>query len=187
MNIHQAAQARPEYVVISFGFLHFHYSKIENHADLAACTAVLASAECHWGQCEQEVFIAAVIINPFYKILPFKKIPLTTHTGLVVLFRHLWSCFFNSDAPLDLYTDLEDYMSGSCDFMHIDVYKFALLSHAEKEGIAVDPINIWDGLSHPGSPLRPLHSIALCLLSIYPNSASCKHLFSVFGTILMKW
>ncbi|KAG2145420.1 uncharacterized protein EDB93DRAFT_1287455 [Suillus bovinus] len=89
--------------------------------------------------------------------------------------------------PLDLYTDLEDYMSGSHDFAHIDVYKFALLSRAEKEGIAVDPINIWDRLSHPGSPLRPLHSIALHLLSICPNSASCERLFSVFGAILMKW
>jgi hypothetical protein len=133
MNVHQAAQARPEHVVISFGFLHFHYSKIENHTDLAACTAVLASAERRWGQCDQEVFIAAVIINPFYKILPFQKIPLTTCAGLAALFGRLWSRFYNSDAPLDLYTDLEDYMSGSHDFAHIDVYKFALLSHAEKE------------------------------------------------------
>lgn len=55
------------------------------------------------------------------------------------------------------------------------------------QGIPVDPIDIWDGLSHPGSPLRPLHSIALHLLSICPNSASCKRLFSVFGAILTKW
>ncbi|KAG2158740.1 uncharacterized protein EDB93DRAFT_1245973 [Suillus bovinus] len=134
------------------------------------CTAVLASAERCWGQCDQEVFIAAVIVNPFYKILPFKKIPLTYMWGL----RHF------SDY-------LEDYMSGSHDFAHIDVYKFALLSRADKEGIAVDPINIWDGLSHPGSLLRPLHSIALRLLSICPNSASYERLFSVFGAILMKW
>jgi len=50
-----------------------------------------------------------------------------------VLFGHLWSRFYSSDAPLDLYTDLEDYMSGSCDFTHIDIYKVALLSRAEKE------------------------------------------------------
>ncbi|KAG2116714.1 uncharacterized protein F5147DRAFT_649153 [Suillus discolor] len=77
-NIHQAAQARPENIVISFGFLHFRYSKIENSADLTARTAVLASAERRWGQCDQEVFIAAVIVNPFYKVLLFQKIPLTT-------------------------------------------------------------------------------------------------------------
>src|SRR5258708_6979980 len=71
MNIHQVAQARPEHIVVSFGFLHFCYSKIENATDLAAHTAVLASAEHHWGQCNQEVFIAAVTVNPFYKISPF--------------------------------------------------------------------------------------------------------------------
>jgi hypothetical protein len=48
-------------------------------------------------------------------------------------FGRLWSCFYDLDAPLDLYTDLEDYMNGSWDFAHIDVYKFALLFHAEKE------------------------------------------------------
>jgi hypothetical protein len=71
--------------VISFGFLHFRYSKIENKTDLAACTAVLASAECRWGQCDQEVFIAAVIVNPFYKISPLQKIPLTICAGLAAL------------------------------------------------------------------------------------------------------
>ncbi|KAG2344667.1 hypothetical protein BDR05DRAFT_860971, partial [Suillus weaverae] len=93
--------------------------------------------------------------------------------------------FYSSDAPLDLYTDLEDYLSGSRDFANIDIYKVVLLSCTEKE--VFDPIDIWAGLSHPGSPLRPLHSIAQHLLSICPNSASCECLFSVFGAILMKW
>ncbi|KAG2354667.1 hypothetical protein BDR07DRAFT_1494271 [Suillus spraguei] len=69
----------------------------------------------------------------------------------------------------------------------LDIYKVALLSRAEREGTAVDPIDIWAGVSHPSSPLRPLHSIAQPLLSICPNSASCKHLFSMFGAILTKW
>lgn len=51
----------------------------------------------------------------------------------MALFERLWSCFFNLDAPLDLHTDLEDYISGSCDFVHIDVYKFVLLSRAKKK------------------------------------------------------
>ncbi|KAG1745016.1 uncharacterized protein EDB91DRAFT_1011904, partial [Suillus paluster] len=50
-----------------------------------------------------------------------------------------------------------------------------------------DPINIWTGLSHPGSARRPLHTITQRLLSICLNSASCKHLFSMFGMILTKW
>ncbi|KAG1724135.1 hypothetical protein EDB19DRAFT_1915704 [Suillus lakei] len=170
-NIHQAAQVRPEHIVILFGFLHFHYSKIENAADLAARTAVLASAEHYWGQCNQEVFIAACHCQSLLQ--DFTMLKDTPHNI--------------SDAPLDLYMELEDYMSGSCDFVHVDIYKYALLSHAKMEGTAVDPIDIWAGLSYPGSPLRPLHSIALRLLSICPNSTSCERLFSIFGAILTKW
>ncbi|KAG2116713.1 uncharacterized protein F5147DRAFT_769074 [Suillus discolor] len=81
--------------------------------------------------------------------------------------------------------DLEDYLSGSRDFAHIDIYKVALLSRAKREGTAVDPIDIWAGLSHPGSPLRPLHSIAQCLLSICPNSASCEQTLTLIAELKM--
>ncbi|KAG1719464.1 uncharacterized protein EDB91DRAFT_1065639 [Suillus paluster] len=104
-NVHQAAQARPENVAISFGFLHFCYSKIDNSTDLAARTAVLASVERRWEQCDQEVFIAAIIVNPFYKVSPFRNVPLTTCAGLATLFARLWRRFYNTnDIPLDLYS-----------------------------------------------------------------------------------
>ncbi|KAG0707177.1 ribonuclease H-like domain-containing protein, partial [Suillus ampliporus] len=187
-NVHQAAQARPENVAISFGFLHFRYSKIDDNTDLAARTAVLASVERRWGQCDQEVFIAAIIVNPFYKVSPFRKVPLTTRAGLATLFARLWHRFYNTnDIPLDLYTDLDDYLNSSHDFAYMDNYKLSLLYRAEKEGVSVDPIDIWTGLSHPGSARRPLHTIAQRLLSICPNSASCERLFSMFGAILTKW
>ncbi|KAG1893565.1 uncharacterized protein F5891DRAFT_962744 [Suillus fuscotomentosus] len=187
-NVHQAAQARPENVAISFGFLHFRYSKIDNDTDLAARMAVLASIERRWGQCDQEVFIAAIIVNPFYKVSPFQNVPLTTRAGLATLFARLWRRFYNTnDIPLDLYTDLDDYLNSSHDFAFMDNYKLSLLYRAEKEGVSVDPIDIWTGLSHPGSARRPLHTIAQRLLSICPNSASCERLFSMFGAILTKW
>ncbi|KAG2360241.1 ribonuclease H-like domain-containing protein, partial [Suillus spraguei] len=187
-NVHQAAQARPENVAISFGFLHFHYSKIDNDTDLAAHTAVLASIKRCWEQCNLEVFIAAIIMNPFYKVSPFQNVPLTTRAGLATLFACLWHHFYNTnDVPLNLYMDLDDYLNSSHDFTYMDNYKLSLLYRAEKEGVSVDPIDIWTGLSHPGSARQPLHTIAQCLLSICPNSASCECLFSMFGAILTKW
>ncbi|KAG1727090.1 uncharacterized protein EDB91DRAFT_1061303, partial [Suillus paluster] len=41
--------------------------------------------------------------------------------------------------------------------------------------------------SHHNSEIKPLQKIAQQILSIYPNSASCEHLFSIFGAILTKW
>lgn len=44
-NVHQATHARPEHVVISFGFLYFRYSKLNDEIDAPAWVAVLDSAE----------------------------------------------------------------------------------------------------------------------------------------------
>lgn len=130
-NVHQAAHARPEHVVISFGFLYFRYSKLNDETDAPARMAVLESAERRWARCDQEVFIAAVISNPFYGVAPFRKIFLTTRAGLAALFGRLWLRFYEEDAPVELLTDLEHYLTSSGDFAHMNMYKNSLLARAE--------------------------------------------------------
>jgi len=66
-NMHQAAHAQPEHIVISFEFLFFWYSKLMDGPDAPVHMAVLESAEHRWANCDQEVFIAAVIANPFHQ------------------------------------------------------------------------------------------------------------------------
>ena len=44
-NVHQAAHARPQHIVISFGFLYFWYLKLNDETDAPAWMAVLKSAE----------------------------------------------------------------------------------------------------------------------------------------------
>ncbi|KAG1730369.1 uncharacterized protein EDB91DRAFT_1002670, partial [Suillus paluster] len=161
-----------------------------------AHTAVLASIECRWEQCDQEVFIAAIIVNPFYKVSPFRNVPLTTCAGLATLFACLWRRFYNTnDIPLDLYTDLDDYLNSSHDFAYMDNYKLSLLYRAEKEKTLLTVLRVFRSIqSIYGQDCHILvqhvdllHTIAQRLLSICPNSASCEHLFSMFGAILMKW
>ncbi|KIJ19530.1 hypothetical protein PAXINDRAFT_68982, partial [Paxillus involutus ATCC 200175] len=150
--------------------------------------AILESAERHWSRCDQEVFIAAVIINPFYRVAPFNNISLTTRAGLAALFTRLWLRFYGGDdVPVELLTDLEWYLDSSGNFAYMDLYKNSLLARADITCTPVDALDVWSASFHPGSEPRPLHKIARCLLSICPNSASCEHLFSVFGGILMKW
>ncbi|KAG1722170.1 uncharacterized protein EDB91DRAFT_1064023, partial [Suillus paluster] len=55
------------------------------------------------------------------------------------------------------------------------------------QGTSVDPLDIWDGFLHSSSEIKPLQKIAQQILSICPNSASCKRLFSIFSAILTKW
>ncbi|KAI9570854.1 hypothetical protein HD554DRAFT_1997131, partial [Boletus coccyginus] len=163
-----------EHIVILFGFLYFWYSKLNNETDAPARMAVLESAKHQWTCCDQEVFIAAIISNPFYGVTPFRKIFLTTHAGLAALFGCLWLRFYEKDAPVELLTDLEHYLTSFRDFTHMNMYKNSLLARVEATGKPIDALDVWNASSHPGSKPRPLHQIACRLLSICPNSASCE-------------
>lgn len=134
-NIHQAAHSKPEHIPISFGFLYYRYSKIGDDTDLVARNAVLESAERRWAQVDQEVFIAAVIVNPLYKNKPFGNIPLTTRAGLMSLFSRLWKRFYGGMAPLELFTDLDNYLRSSPEFQPLDIYTEILVSHAKQQVI----------------------------------------------------
>ncbi|KIK93677.1 hypothetical protein PAXRUDRAFT_144559, partial [Paxillus rubicundulus Ve08.2h10] len=186
-HIHQAAHAWPKHIVISFGFLYFQYSKLSDDIDSTARTAVLNNAKCCWSRCDQEVFIATVIINPFYRVALFNNISLTTRASLAALFTRLRLRFYGENVPVELLTDLELYLASSGDFAYMDMYKNSLLAHAKITHTPVNTLDVWSASSHPGSKPRPLHKIACCLLSICPNSASSEHLFSIFGGILTKW
>ncbi|KAG2041579.1 hypothetical protein BDR03DRAFT_979518 [Suillus americanus] len=170
MNIHQAAHSKPEHIPISFGFLYYHYSIIGDESDLVAQNAVLESAEHRWAQVDQEVFIAAVIVNPLYKDKPFSNIPLTIRAGLMFLFSRLWTCFYGGTPPLELFTDLDNYLKSSPEFQPLDIYTQILVSRANDQGTPVDPLDIWDGFSHSNSEIKPLQKIA-----------------HIFGAILTKW
>ena len=156
-NMHQAAHAQPEHIVISFRFLYFRYSKLMDELDAPTCMAVLESTEHWWANCDQEVFITAVIANPFYKVALFSKIPLTTHAGLVALFGCLWLCFYNQPAPLNLFTNLESYLASSGEFAYMEMYKNSVLAHTEA---TVSVVVVWC-LSFPnifaGSALLLMH------------------------------
>ncbi|KAG2033154.1 hypothetical protein BDR03DRAFT_1014523 [Suillus americanus] len=170
-NIHQAAHLKPEHIPISFGCLYYRYSRIGDESDLVARNAVLESAERRWAQVDQEVFIATVIVNPLYKDKPFSNIPLTTCAGLMSLFSHLWTRFYGVTPPLELFTDLDNYIfESSPEFQPLDIYTRILVSCANDQGTPVDPLDIWDGFSHSNSEIKPLQKIA-----------------HIFGAILTKW
>ncbi|KAG1752181.1 hypothetical protein EDB19DRAFT_1627844, partial [Suillus lakei] len=132
-NVHQAAHSKPEHIPISFGFLYYRYSKVGDEFDLVARNAVLESAERRWAQVDQEVFIAAVIVDPLYKDKPFKNIPLTTRAGLMSLFSCLWTRFYGGVPPLELFTDLDNYLKSSPEFQPLDIYTQILVSRAKDQ------------------------------------------------------
>lgn len=152
-NIHQAAHLKPEHIPISFGFLYYHYSKVGDESDLVARNAVLESAECHWAQIDQEVLIAAVIVDPLYKDKPFKNIPLTTRAGLMSLFSRLWTCFYGSVPPLKLFTDLNNYLKSSPKFQPLNIYTQILVSRTKDQEIYLLDSELYSSISNLFLPI----------------------------------
>ena len=58
--------------------------------DLVGRDAILDSIELRWHKSEQELFIVAVIVNPFYRNRQFARLPIFNNAGICVLFVRMW-------------------------------------------------------------------------------------------------
>ncbi|KAF8491218.1 hypothetical protein F5888DRAFT_1581643, partial [Russula emetica] len=65
-NIAQSAHCRLDQVLLMFGLLVMKYTdlKLREPNDATACDAILNSLEMRWANADQDVFIAAVLLNP---------------------------------------------------------------------------------------------------------------------------
>ncbi|KAI0762362.1 hypothetical protein C8Q74DRAFT_1206355, partial [Fomes fomentarius] len=73
-NISQSSSHRPDQVVITFTFLFKYFKGLTPPEDLPIRTAVTKSLEKRWSKADQDVFIAAVILNPYLKLCPFRDL-----------------------------------------------------------------------------------------------------------------
>ncbi|KAH9988278.1 hypothetical protein BJV74DRAFT_796328 [Russula compacta] len=66
-NITQVAICHIDEVLMTFGWLVMHYKQmITDPDDAVGCQAIINSIEQWWAKADQDIFIAAVILNPFY-------------------------------------------------------------------------------------------------------------------------
>ena len=197
-NVAQAAFCRLDQILLTFGSLSIYYTdiKAKDPANSLGCTAILESIEKRWAKTDQDVFIAAVILNPFIKTNAFSpQAPFLTRAGILGLMKRLYRRFFSiteSPEELDenirqLFSNVEDYFSGTPKGVCSDMNQYisAVNDEAQRNGVSPDPTTIYDGISPIVSVSPPpLFKLAYHVLSICPNSASCERLFSVFGNIL---
>ena len=196
-NLAQAAFCRLDQILLTFGSLCMYYNNLrtKDPADRMGCTAIIDSIEKRWAKADQEVFIAAVILNPFIKISPFsRQTRLLTRAGILLLLKRLYTRFFSSTEQADklqenlrqLYSNLDNYFENKGIFSDLSEYAIAVEDEAKSGNCSPDPVVIYTGLSIPNEPPPPLFKLAFHILSICPNSASCERLFSVFGNTLTK-
>ena len=110
-NITQASFCRLDTVLLTFGFLLMQYRQLTDEEDLDAAAAITESLERRWAVADQQIFIAAVIVNPFYQGQPFAQLFFLNNAGIHALLSHLWTHFYQSHAPQEFHTELMEYLT----------------------------------------------------------------------------
>ena len=175
--------------------MHYDMLRRQDSADYAGCTAIIDSIEKRWAKADQEVFIAAVFLNPFFKIEPFSSgLRLWSQASILSLLKRLYQRFFSTVERADeleeslrqLYYNLEEYLEGTGICEGLADYAVDVENQAKQTGSSPDPLKVYKGISSINGCPPPLFKLANHILSICPNSASCERLFSVFGNTLTK-
>ncbi|KAI6102723.1 hypothetical protein EDD16DRAFT_1494523, partial [Pisolithus croceorrhizus] len=191
-TITQMAHFRVDQSLLLMVFLYAEYSKLleadpENQLFAAMeceelIQAVLDSLEKHWKNCDQDVYIAAVVLNPVYKTAPFAKISQLNLAGIFALICKLWTRFFGSSPPHELFMELQDYLGNKGTYMNFAAWVENVQCEAEKKH--PDPLAMYEGMQYGGGEKTPLQKVAFRLFANCANSVSCECLFSMFGLTL---
>ena len=131
----QSAHCRLDQVLLMFGLLVKKYTelKLQEPEDAAACNAILNSLELRWSNADQDVFIAAVLLNPMHKTAPFVKSPNFTVAAIYSLFSRLWTRFYSESMPTEIVLELRHYLEGSGQYEDLTVWISALQHKAMQE------------------------------------------------------
>lgn len=112
-NIVQESFCRMDQVLLTFGFLTMKYRDEKMNHDPIGRDAIIKSVELRWSKSDQEVFIAAVLANPFYRTSPFAPLPVFSKAHIRVLFTKLYRRFFQVEPPTEFIEHAYDFLDGT--------------------------------------------------------------------------
>ncbi|CAA7262560.1 unnamed protein product [Cyclocybe aegerita] len=191
-NITQASFCHLDQVLITFGYLLKVY--LNMNEDPMGHDTIITSLELRWSKADQELFISAIVINPFYCSLPFSEnASFMTVTRLESLLSRLWMRLNKSltPPPTEFTKHAHEFLTETGHFQTVghDADQEIRLARDEPSFLKrrqPDPIKVLEGFCLPHC--TPPIFITFChqLLSVSANLASCEHLFSIFGNILTK-
>jgi hypothetical protein len=79
------------------------YKAMKDPEDSVGCEAIIKGIEQRWAKADQEIFIAAVVLNPFYQTTPFSALPFLNNAGIHALFHRLWVQFYGAEPPAEFH------------------------------------------------------------------------------------
>jgi len=111
-NIIQAAFCRLDTVLLTFGYLIVSYKAMKDPDDLPGVQAIIKSIEKRWAKADQEIFIAAMILNPFYRREPLAATPMFNNAGITALLGRVFKRLRRTtEVPQEFYLELNDYLN----------------------------------------------------------------------------
>ena len=98
---------------------------------------MLEALEARWAKADQDVFIAALILNPFHKTSAFNPLSCLAPGSVFALMRCLWHCFYRNEdgtpqePPTELFTKVLSYLNSSGDFREMEDVILHIRTRAE--------------------------------------------------------
>ncbi|KAI0308727.1 ribonuclease H-like domain-containing protein, partial [Amylostereum chailletii] len=183
-NIIQGDNARLDVVLVAILSL---YSEFSQAGDRGA--PILKSISKRWSDTDQEVFLLALILNPYIRQTAFKAgSTFASNSTCWMLFRRVYKRMLQRDPPKGTRKVFIDYLcqAGWFSDTAMDLSGW----EEEAETAPINLLSIWHDLDNKTDPfvdpVNAVVTIALRTLSIVPNSAAIERLFSGIGSIHSK-
>ncbi|KAJ6626317.1 hypothetical protein B0H10DRAFT_2211206 [Mycena sp. CBHHK59/15] len=178
-NINQKDSTRLDQVLLTIAGIFLRFA---DHPEIGVRKSMLARLEKRWKDCDQLVFLLALILNPFEKLSCFgpnaNLNQLKCRGFLIALYLRMKGRPDNPDTADEkaakentLSQAFMQYLSGTGDFADFDAEDW------ERTYENTNPIQVWDALKD-SKHLAELAEFAIVILNIVANQAGCERTFS---------
>ncbi|EKM58875.1 uncharacterized protein PHACADRAFT_85843 [Phanerochaete carnosa HHB-10118-sp] len=108
-NILQSTSSRLDHVALVFGTLFLRSTNLAEDKDADANEEKICGAR--WLDSDQDILVAAVILNPHTRAAPLKSF---RHADIITLLARIWKRLFSSDTvPPAFYNEVKEYISDT--------------------------------------------------------------------------
>ncbi|KAJ6583641.1 ribonuclease H-like domain-containing protein [Mycena sp. CBHHK59/15] len=178
-NINQKDSTRLDQVLLTIAGIFLRFA---DHTEDEVRTAMLVRLEKGWKDCDQSVFLIALILNPFEKLSCFgpnaNLNQLKCRNLLISVYHRINDRPDNKDTAGDrkakenkVSKAFMQYLSGTGDFSDFNAEEWEQLYDN------TDPLQVWEALAD-GGEVAELACFAIIIFNIVANQAGCERAFS---------
>ncbi|KAJ6623316.1 ribonuclease H-like domain-containing protein [Mycena sp. CBHHK59/15] len=182
-NINQKDSIRLDQVLLTIAGIFLRFA---DHAEDEVRTAMLVRLEKRWKDCDQSVFLIALILNPFEKLSCFgpnaNLNQLKCRNLLISVYHRINDRPDNKDTAGDrkakenkVSKAFMQYLSGTGDFSDFNAEEWEQLYVSRFDN--TDPLQVWEALAD-GGEVAELACFAIIIFNIVANQAGCERAFS---------